>query len=127
MLTNTAPTVTLAPPTLPNGTVASPYTATLHADGGTVPYSFTVTVGALPDGLTLATDGVISGAPTAPISATFTVQAKDARQLHRHAALSITIVTPIGQTYTVGTTSDNGGAATFAVLYEWVEYNVPTA
>jgi fibronectin-binding autotransporter adhesin len=113
-LTNTAPTVTLAPETLPNGTVASPYTATFRGDGGTVPYSFSVTVGALPNGLTLATDGVVSGAPTAPTTATFTVQAKDADNFTGTRQYSITVVTPANQTYTVGTTSDSGGTATFA-------------
>ena len=113
-LTNTAPTVTLAPTTLPSGTVGSPYSVTISAGGGTVPYTFTITAGVLPDGLTLATDGVLSGAPTVPTTTTFTVQAKDASNFTGTREYSVTMTAPAHQTYTVGTTSDSGGAATFA-------------
>jgi hypothetical protein len=113
-LTNTAPTISLTPATLGNGTAGSPYSATFGANGGTGPYAFTVSVGALPDGLTLATDGVISGSPTAPTTASFTVQAQDTDGFTGTRQYSITVVAPAGQPYTVGTASDSGGVATFA-------------
>jgi hypothetical protein len=50
--------------TLPDGKVGQAYQATLQANGGTAPLKWTVTP-ALPAGLTLSTDGVISGTPTA--------------------------------------------------------------
>ncbi|MEP7456667.1 putative Ig domain-containing protein [Phyllobacterium sp. SB3] len=73
-----APTISLPATTLANGTVATAYTATLNgASGGTAPYSYAVTGGALPAGLTLASDGIISGTPTTQVNSTFTVTATD--------------------------------------------------
>jgi Putative Ig domain len=55
---------------LPNGEVGAPYSATLTAGGGTPPYTWSLTGGSL-DGLTLsAATGVITGTPTAAVSAT---------------------------------------------------------
>lgn len=62
---------------LPGGTVGSPYSATLEATGGMSPYSWTVITGTLPAGLTLASNGVINGTPTAQGTADFTVQVTD--------------------------------------------------
>jgi hypothetical protein len=64
--------------TLPNGTVQSTYSSTLQASGGTTPYTWSVTVGALPTGLTLnAATGQISGVPTTSGTSAFTVTATD--------------------------------------------------
>jgi hypothetical protein len=63
--------------TLANGTVGSEYSATLTASGGNTPYSYAVTNGSLPSGLTLSTGGVISGTPTATGTSTFTVTVTD--------------------------------------------------
>jgi hypothetical protein len=50
---------------LPAATVGQTYTATLAAEGGTSPYTWSVTAGSLPAGLTLnSSTGVISGTPT---------------------------------------------------------------
>jgi len=73
-----APAITLAPATLPDAGVAVAYAATLSATGGTAPYGFAVTAGALPAGLSLAAEGTLSGTPTAGGSFTFTVTATDA-------------------------------------------------
>jgi hypothetical protein len=48
---------------LPGGTVGTAYTATLRSSFADPPVSWTST-GALPDGLTLSTSGVLSGVPT---------------------------------------------------------------
>jgi hypothetical protein len=73
------PVITLSPTTLPNATVGVPYSATVVASGGTAPYTYTVSLGALPAGLTLnATTGVISGTPTAAVTSNFTIMATDA-------------------------------------------------
>ena len=75
----TAEAIDIDPATLPDGVAALPYNQTLSATGGTAPYTFAVTAGALPAGLTLnGTSGAITGTPTALASATFTITATDA-------------------------------------------------
>jgi len=55
--------ITSASP-LPGGAVGVAYSQTLAAIGGTTPYTWSITTGALPDGLTLnSSTGVISGTP----------------------------------------------------------------
>ena len=69
--------ITVKPPTLPNGAVGVPYEQILHAVGGHFPYTFTVSMGSLPDGLTLASNGLLSGTPTTAGNFTFTITATD--------------------------------------------------
>jgi CSLREA domain-containing protein len=77
-LTAAAPTITLTPTTLPSPTLGVAYNPTLSAKGGIAPYTYSISVGALPTGLTLnSTTGVISGAATAAGTFSFTVTAKD--------------------------------------------------
>jgi hypothetical protein len=63
--------------TLPNATVGVAYSQSLNATGGTKPYSFSVTSGSLPAGLTLSADGTVSGTPTTAGASTFTVTVTD--------------------------------------------------
>ncbi|NGO64105.1 autotransporter domain-containing protein [Rhizobium daejeonense] len=77
-VTVTAPTVAISPSSLPDGTAAVAYSQSITANNGTAPYTFAVTSGSLPAGLTLATDGTLAGTPTAEGSQTFTVSATDA-------------------------------------------------
>ena len=58
------PTITLAPVSLPNAQVNTPYTQTITATPAGTTYSFAVTTGLLPAGLTLNSNGSFSGAPT---------------------------------------------------------------
>ncbi|WP_428628099.1 putative Ig domain-containing protein [Sphingopyxis sp.] len=83
--TSRAYTVTVAPPfieltpvSLPNATFGVAYSQTITADGSIAPYSFAVTSGSLPPGLTLATGGTLSGTPTLGGPRTFTITATDA-------------------------------------------------
>jgi len=63
---------------LPPAFVNEPYNFVLVAAGGTRPYNWSLTGGALPDGLSLdATSGLISGLPTNIGAATFTAQVSD--------------------------------------------------
>lgn len=76
-LTVNAAVITLAPPTLPAGQSGVSYNQTISATGGTAPYSYGITAGALPAGLTLSSTGTLSGTPTASGSFTFAVTATD--------------------------------------------------
>ncbi|UXN72797.1 Ig-like domain-containing protein [Devosia sp. A8/3-2] len=70
--------VRLTPETLPDGKAGVPYAQTLTAAGGTAPYSFAVSAGALPAGLALSADGMLSGTPAQSGAFSFTTQASDA-------------------------------------------------
>ena len=68
-----APTITTK--TLPNGTVYTLYNQTLEATGDT-PITWSLASGStLPNGLTLNSNGTISGTPTAAGTSTFTITA----------------------------------------------------
>ena len=74
-----APTITLAPGTLPDGDQGIAYaTQTITAKGGTAAYKFAVTGGALPAGLVLSSAGALTGTPGAHGTFSFTVMATDA-------------------------------------------------
>ncbi len=70
--TLTAPAITTASP-LPAGTVGASYAQTLAASGGTTPYSWSITSGALPSGLNW-NNGTITGTPSVEGTANFTVR-----------------------------------------------------
>jgi len=64
----------------------------LSATGGTGAYTWSISAGTLPPGLTLnASQGIISGTPTTPGNYPFTVQVTDAKNLSATANLSIYI------------------------------------
>jgi len=71
------PSPTIQTTSLAPGVPGVPYAAQLIAAGGTRAYTWSLTDGALPSGMTLSADGAISGTPTALGSATFTVQVTD--------------------------------------------------
>ncbi|WP_183978351.1 beta strand repeat-containing protein, partial [Tunturiibacter gelidoferens] len=55
--------LTISSVKLPSGTDGSAYTASLNATGGTAPYAWSIS--GLPAGLSVSSNGVISGTPTA--------------------------------------------------------------
>jgi hypothetical protein len=84
------PTITTT--SLPDGVQNSPYAATLAATGGTAPYTWSITTGALPNGLSLGSNGTISGTPRGITEkTTFTVQVLDSAAQKTTATLSIAI------------------------------------
>ncbi len=84
---------------LPNGTVGVAYNQTLAASGGQTPYTWTNTSGALPPGLTLATNGLISGTPTTTDGTfNFTVKLTDALSTTATQPLTLTVFSPPGVT-----------------------------
>ena len=98
---------------LPVATSGAPYSATLVGSGGTTPYTWSVVSGALPAGLTLDPDGVISGTPVAAGSSSPTVRLEAQGGLTATRTLSL-VVNPPPETLgspTVGmaATPDGGG------------------
>jgi hypothetical protein len=74
------PTISLGTDPLRSSTVAiaGGYSETLTASGGTGPYAFALTGGALPPGLSLNPNGTLAGTPTGGGTFSFTVTATDA-------------------------------------------------
>src|SRR5436190_1506860 len=73
------------------GTVGTAYSQALAASGGTPPYSWSVSSGSLPAGLSLAAGGTISGTPGTAASSSFTVRVTDSASVSATKALSLTI------------------------------------
>ncbi len=127
-LTIAAPTITLAPATLPAGQYGIPYTQALAASGGTSPYNFAVTAGALPPGLSLSSTGAFSGTPTVVGSSSFTVTATDNLGFTGSAAYTLVIANnpPIanpdtaetldGQPVTINVLANDTGTITSIVI-----------
>ncbi|MFC3551317.1 autotransporter domain-containing protein, partial [Lysobacter cavernae] len=87
----TAPTITITPATLPGGTVATAYSQTHSASGGTAPYSFSLVSGALPIGTAFSSAGALSGTPTTSGSYTFTVRVTDHLGFNSSQAYTVVI------------------------------------
>lgn len=77
---------------LPDGDVGVAYSGTLSATGGVTPYTYSVSSGALPDGLTLnASTGAVTGTPTVEDVFGLTVMVTDNNGGTDDSAESITI------------------------------------
>jgi MBG domain/Bacterial Ig-like domain (group 3)/Putative Ig domain len=81
--------------TLPAGAVAAVYSVvTFQATGGTSPYHYAISGGALPAGMSLSTTGLLTGTPTAGGVFTITVLATDADSVTGAQTYSLTILPP---------------------------------
>ena len=78
-LTIASATLTITTTSLPSGQINVAYSSTLASTGGTSPFTWSVTSGTLPTGLTLnASTGAITGTPTVSVTNTpLTFQVKD--------------------------------------------------
>jgi hypothetical protein len=78
---------------LPTGTPNKPYSATLNATGGKAPYTWSITSGSLPSGLTLApATGVISGKATASSTTSLTFQVTDSSSTPQTQSATLSLV-----------------------------------
>src|ERR1700756_4032218 len=87
------PTVTAT--SLPGATAGVPYSAMLHASGGITPYSWLLSAGTFPPGLTLNGDGSISGSPSAGGTFNFTVQLADSGNPSLTATANLSIAATV--------------------------------
>ncbi|MBZ5667969.1 MAG: Ig domain-containing protein, partial [Acidobacteriia bacterium] len=101
--------ITTASP-LPGGTVGVAYSQTLAASGGTPSYSWSVTAGTLPGGLSLSSGGALTGRPTSAGTFTFTVQVSDSKSATANKQFSVTVIAN-ASSLTITTTSPLPGGA----------------
>jgi len=93
--TVTPPPVSILTDTLTAAVIGRAYTFNLTASGGSPAYSWTISSGALPSGLTLnPASGIISGIPTATGTASFTVRVTDSLQTTAEKALQLAVNLP---------------------------------
>src|SRR5207249_8266503 len=85
-----APTVATSSP-LPAGTVTAPYSQTLAVSDGKAPFTWSVSGGMLPPGLTLDPSGALTGTPTLDGAYSLTAQVADGAGANASKSLSITI------------------------------------
>ncbi len=119
----------VTPATLPTGAVTDPYPSTiLGASGGLPPYTWAITVGSLPAGLSLnSSTGAISGTPTGPsATANFTAQVTDSTSTKATGNFSIIVNSALAITSTslpgatAGTNYSTNLSATGGVTpYNW--------
>lgn len=117
--------ITITTTLLSNATLNVLYTASLQASGGTAPYTWSVTGGAPPTGISLSSNGILSGTPSQAGTFSFTVRVNDATNLSVTATLSLTVTStslsittaslpngPAGQPYSQ-TLQASGGTAPY--------------
>ncbi len=91
--------VAIVTTTLPDAAVGAAYDVVLVTQGGLAPYTFELSGGSLPAGLTLTADGRITGTPTGSTgSATFTVKVTDSDSPNGVATKELTIQVGKGTT-----------------------------
>jgi uncharacterized protein (TIGR03437 family) len=89
------PTPLLVPATtLTSGLLATTYSQGLSASGGAPPYTWTLSSGAIPQGLSLRPGGTVTGIPSQSGTFTFAVRATDYTGASAVGAVSLTIAPP---------------------------------
>ncbi len=93
---NPGPVITTT--ALPAATTGAAYSAAVDSSGGTAPFTWAVTAGALPAGVSLGANGgpsvTLQGTPQEPGTASFTLSATDANGAVATAALSLAVAAP---------------------------------
>lgn len=116
-----------------SGTIGTALSHTLTGSGGTAPYSWSISSGTLPGGLSRSSD-VISGTPTTAATTSVTVTLTDAASVTKTQTLTFTI-TANNPTITssASTSGTNGSAFTHSLTgsggtspYTWSSGTLPT-
>lgn len=85
------PALTLATSSLPKGTAGSQYNATLTANGGQPPYSWSLGQSQLPQGFSLDANGNLTGTPSAAGTYAFHVVIQDSLKDNVTGTLTLTV------------------------------------
>ncbi len=104
--TVTCPAITLSPSSLKTGTENVAYADTVTASGGTSPYTFAVTLGSLPSGISLSSAGILSGSTSSPGSYPIDITATDAYGCTGVKSYTLTIGSASDTTISNGNWSD---------------------
>ena len=94
VITVNNPHLQITTTTFANGQVQVNYSATLQAASGTPPYTWSVSSGQLPTGLSLSSSGTVTGIPTVAGIVSFTIQVKDNAGNTATSTFSLNIVNP---------------------------------
>ncbi len=116
-----APSITSTTP-LPAGAVGAAYTTTLTASDGTTPYTWSVSTGSPPAGLTLSGAGVLSGVPSSAGTASFTVKVLDSKGQFVTQDVSLLI-----QSVPTVTLTSTSSATTFGTAVTFTATTDPSA
>jgi len=100
------PPLKITTDSIPKATAGRSYTATLAASGASS-FSWTISAGSLPPGVTLAANGALTGTPTGAGTYTFTVRVdaggrSASKQLQLVVAEKLTATAPAAQMWEVG-------------------------
>lgn len=85
------PLVITSDAALPDGGQDALYALNLTAKGGSAPYAWSLISGALPDGITLNSSGLLSGTPTAGGTASFVVKCTDSGALETTQSFTLAV------------------------------------
>src|ERR1017187_3100827 len=111
------PPVSIAPSSnLPSGIVGVAYAGYVFANGGTSPYTFSLGSGNLPDGLALASTGIVWGTPNTPGQFSFSLVATDSAGATASGGFGITIQ-PAPLNITGGPTTSVSTGAPIAITF----------
>ena len=126
--------IAITPSTLPNAEVNVAYGAqSFAATGGSGSYSWNVSTGSLPTGMSLSSGGVVSGTPTAAGLVTFTTRATDTTSCIGTQVVSLRVCplitfanlsnATVGQAYS-GSAAASGGASPY--VYQVASGSLPS-
>ncbi len=131
----TCSAMTLSPALLASGVIGRPYRQTFTVAGGVNPPSFQITSGLLPAGLTLTSNGVLSGTPGTEGRHEITVSAIDAAGCSTARTLTLDVnecafvLSPAGATVPAGggdvtvSIADSCAPQTVVTTSDWVTAN----